>query len=145
MATGTESALLQPASIREIGAFLATLPSRPRLTWWALLIGNFAVALTAMVVTSSAIGALVDIINGIERFPFGTGQRAFWLMIVVIATGLFLDTVGRAYGQYNRELASPTAERRCSSLMLGIGSARAYPRHCRAGNRKRDYSVDQRH
>ncbi|CAB0545895.1 hypothetical protein CIP107517_00832 [Corynebacterium diphtheriae] len=38
MATGTESALLQPASIREIGAFLATLPSRPRLTWWALLI-----------------------------------------------------------------------------------------------------------
>lgn len=100
MATGTESALLQPASIREIGAFLATLPSRPRLTWWALLIGNFAVALTAMVVTSSAIGALVDIINGIERFPFGTGQRAFWLMIVVITTGLFLDTVGRAYGQY---------------------------------------------
>ncbi len=91
---------LAPASIREQGKLLASLPSRPGLRWY---IGLFLVQLITVggiVGAANIIGYSVDLIDGRELPIIGGGTEALTILMVVVGLLFLAETAGRAIMPY---------------------------------------------
>ncbi|MDO4908516.1 MAG: ABC transporter ATP-binding protein [Corynebacterium sp.] len=91
---------LAPASARDTGAFLRTLPSMPGIGWWVTFFGVFSITIIAMTLTSSILGRAVDVIAGRHVFLIGSGPQALVKIVIVATACAILEQAGRAFARF---------------------------------------------
>lgn len=91
---------LEPATVRESGRLLGTLPSHPTAGWFAAFLLVAVITVTAMVGTSNLLGYSVNIINGDTLPVIGGGSGAMIWLLGIVGLAILTETAGRSITQY---------------------------------------------
>ena len=91
---------LAPASAREIGRCLRSLPSFPGGGWWGLTAVVFALNLGSMTGSSTLLGRSVDLISGLAVPGFGSGRAGFTSLLVVVGMLMLVELLTRPAAAY---------------------------------------------
>ncbi|MCS4535098.1 ABC transporter ATP-binding protein [Corynebacterium sp. HS2168-gen11] len=82
---------LAPATLKESGKFLTTLPSTPRKRWYLGTFTLYALFISVMVGTSTLLGRVIDVVHD---------RTLFIAFLCLISLGFLLENVGRFTGEY---------------------------------------------
>ncbi|MCX7543472.1 ABC transporter ATP-binding protein [Corynebacterium sp. P5848] len=91
---------LAPASVRDIGRCIRSLPSFPGAGWWLLTAAVFVLNLGSMTGSSTLLGRSVDLISGLAVPGFGSGRDGFTSLLVAVGILMFLELITRPAAAY---------------------------------------------